>query len=480
MIETKQNQVISVANMFFRDIRIILAVWLTCIVVAVIAALLMSKTYEAKSTLLVKFGREYIYRAETGDQRSTTSRRTDMEEAINSEVQILASRDLKQQVVESIGIERLYPDLLETELPMDYAIQRLGSALSIRSIDRSSIINLYLQHEQPEMAAETLNQFVDLFITKRLEVYRNSDVPFFSEQVDHLTAELREVEKQFATFKAENKIFELSGQSKLLVEQRNKLATSLTDAQRQISELREQYASTVQHLGQLPKTVVLYKDEDQGKMLDDARQTLFDLKLEEKRLLGSYREDSKAVTNIRFKIQQISELLATEENDVSGQSVRTGPSKIYENVRVKQLEVETELASLEARRATVLAQIEEIESEIIRMTSLNSRHDEMSRDIAIKRTALQAQLTNLADAQAYAALDNQNRSNIRVVQSAVPPTSALGLSRKSKVMLAVPLGLLAGLLVAFGLNFFRSTVSEARTVERKSGLEVLATRNRID
>jgi uncharacterized protein involved in exopolysaccharide biosynthesis len=104
----------------------------------------------------------------------------------------------------------------------------------------------------------------------------------------------------------------------------------------------------------------------------------------------------------------------------------------------------------------------------------------MSRDIGIKRAALQAQLTNLADAQAYAALDNQNKSNIRVVQSAVPPTSALGLSRKSKVLLAIPFGLLAGLLVAYGLNFFRSTLSEARTIERKSGLEVLATRNRTD
>ena len=54
------------------------------------------------------------------------------------------------------------------------------------------------------------------------------------------------------------------------------------------------------------------------------------------------------------------------------------------------------------------------------------------------------------------------------------------MTRKGRVLLAVPLGLIAGVLVALLVNMMRTTVSEPMTVERKSGLEVLATMDRND
>jgi uncharacterized protein involved in exopolysaccharide biosynthesis len=63
--------------------------------------------YEATSLLLVKFGREYVYQDESGGGVMPRGRET----LINSEIQILRSAEVVKGVVESMGVETLYPSL---------------------------------------------------------------------------------------------------------------------------------------------------------------------------------------------------------------------------------------------------------------------------------------------------------------------------------------------------------------------------------
>lgn len=477
MNDSKQKLLNSAINLIFRDASIIVTVWGVCILIAVIAVLMTPKIYEAKSTLLVQYSREYIYRSETGDQRSIVPQRAGMDEAINAEVQILGSRDLKERVISAIGIDRLYPGEADSATPLESATERLGDDFFIRSIDTSNIINLYFRHESPELAAETLNKLVDLFKVKRLDVYRDSDVTFFEGQATKLTAELRKIESGFVAFKAENKIFDLPEQTNLLVERHNRLSSEQGNTEIAINELQERSVALARQMSQLPKTIESY-EANEGQMFDEAKSKLFALRLEEKQLLELYREDFDTVKDVRNQIEQLEQFLSSQENNVSGQKIRTAPNQVYQTLESEQLRVETELTAMEARRNAILLQMEEIESEINRMASLRSEYDEMAREVENNRRALQVQLNNLSDAQAYDALDNQNKTNIRVVQSAVSPTQSIGTSRKAKVMLSAPLGLLAGLLVAFCLNLLRPTVSEAVTLERKSELDVLATIDR--
>jgi len=477
MNDSKQSLLSSAINLIFRDAKIIIMVWGVCILIAVLAVLSSPKTYEAKTTLLVQYSREYIYRSETGDQRSIVPQKAGMEEALNSEVQILASRDLKERVLRAIGIDRLYPDAADSATQLEDALERLGDAYGIRSIDQSNIVNLYFRHESPELAAETLNKFVDLFKAKRLDVYRDSDVSFFQGQVTKLTVDLREIEAGFVAFKTENKIFDLPGQTDLLVERYNRLSSELDDAEIAVNELQERRVALARQMSQTPKTIESY-EANEGQMIDEARSQLFALRLEEKQLLELYRDDFDAVVDVRNQIEQLNQFLSSQENNVSGQKIRTGANVVYQTLEAEHLAAETELTAMEARRSAILLQMKEIESEINRMASLKSKYDEMAREVENNRLALQTQLSNLSDAQAYDALDNQNKTNIRVVQSAVPPNHAIGASRKAKVLLSAPLGLLAGLLVAFCLNLLRPTVSEAVTIERKSELDVLATIDR--
>ena len=86
----------------------ILVIFLTTVATVTIGSFLLTPTYEAQSSLLVKFGREYIYRSEVGektpDVRITAG---NQEELINSEIQVLNNRDLIGKVITTLGIEKL-------------------------------------------------------------------------------------------------------------------------------------------------------------------------------------------------------------------------------------------------------------------------------------------------------------------------------------------------------------------------------------
>ena len=93
----------------------ILTIFLATVITVTVGSFLMAPTYEAKSSLLVKFGREFIYRAEVGDKAPMIA--FNQEEAINSEINILTSRDLVERVIKTIKLENIYPDLVANPLP---------------------------------------------------------------------------------------------------------------------------------------------------------------------------------------------------------------------------------------------------------------------------------------------------------------------------------------------------------------------------
>lgn len=470
----------SFVNLVFREAPLILTVWAVCVVVAVLAALLLPKTYEAKATVLVKFGREYIYLPETGNQRATTPQRAGMEEAINSEVQILASRDLAARVIADLGLATLYPDLRDNPEAEPLAVARFRTALDIRAIERSNIINLYFRHRDPQLAADALNRLLELFPLKRLDVYRDSDVPFFRERVGEVEQQLSAAEQRFAEFRTEHGLFDIDAQKRELITRSSRLDSEIADAEKAAIEMRTRSATLGQSMRTEPRTVTVYTDSEQGRLLDEARQKLFELQLRESQLLDTYREDSKAVQAVRREITQIQSFIDRSELDVTGLSTRVGPNEVYEAMRAEKMRVDADLAALEQRLAIARAQRDELRGEIDRITRLEAQYDTRRRQATVLREALDSSLADVADAEKIAAMDQQNRTNIRIVQRATPPAESIGLTRKGRVLLSIPFGLLAGILAAVFLHLVRPAVSEPATAARRTGIDVLATLDKSD
>ena len=114
-----------------RGKRVMLAVFLAVSGLVTWGALRELPLYEAESSLMVRIGREYVYRPEVG-RTEIASRTPSLSEMVNSEVEILSSRDLAEQVVRELGVERLYPDIHELQedpgIEVEIAVLRFRKA----------------------------------------------------------------------------------------------------------------------------------------------------------------------------------------------------------------------------------------------------------------------------------------------------------------------------------------------------------------
>ena len=159
--------------------------------------------YKARSSLLVLLGTEHTFRPAAGQQFMNTGG-VDAEQVLRTESSILGSDDLHRTVIRDIGIEKMYPKLLEkagpiekwmeetrrfatdtlglteklaaTAVPVDpmtRAIEAFASNLTITLDKKSSVIGVDFTNPDKNVAADVLrileSQYLVLLLTENRE-----------------------------------------------------------------------------------------------------------------------------------------------------------------------------------------------------------------------------------------------------------------------------------------------------------------------
>ena len=183
--ETQGNTLRDFLTVLFKRKAAILTIFLSIVSLVTAATFLMTPIYQAHSSLMVKFGREFIYRPEVGDKAPAVS--INQEDAINSEINILTSRDIIEWVIKTIRLETLYPDLIKKPAdrlkPLEAAVLRFQKDLNVEAIKKSSVIRVSFAHPNPGLAAQAVNLAVEFFKEKHLQVHSGSELNFLETQL---------------------------------------------------------------------------------------------------------------------------------------------------------------------------------------------------------------------------------------------------------------------------------------------------------
>ena len=93
--------------LLWRERLVMIAVFVVIAALGLAAALTLKTAYPAHSSLLIRLGQEYVYEPRVGDAgRGVTP---DPDQVIQAEVEILSSAQLKERVIQKLGIGRLLP-----------------------------------------------------------------------------------------------------------------------------------------------------------------------------------------------------------------------------------------------------------------------------------------------------------------------------------------------------------------------------------
>ncbi len=472
----------------FKHKYMILSIFLACATVATLAARSIPPIYEAESTLLVRPGREYIYRPEVGNAGPVVN----FGDAIPAEIKILTSRDLIEKVISSIGMENIYPGLGKKP---SGEIAQLGAAanafeksLAVEGVKGSNVIQVRFQHKTPTVAAKAVNALVDLFKEKHIQVYNDPQSSFIEMQARSYGEKFKESEIKLQAFKQRNQVFSFDEQRAQLLKQRTDLETSLKNTQNRIHELETRLSLLKERLKTIPETKERYS---QGSLVEierndtvaQARSQLLALQLKERELLEKYKENSRTVTNVRKEIQIVEEFLRQQEEKAKsgGSKDQRGKRETIDNPLYQDVEkeiVKTDLdQSVESAKLPALKQqLSEMDRQI---QSLNSREKELtdlSREVSDNEKNYRTYAEKLEESRIGEDLDRRKMVNIAVIQEATVPTIPIKDTKKKKIMLV---GFLLGALLGFGAayisEYLAQGLSTPESAEKRLGIAVLAT-----
>jgi len=220
----------------FKRKRTILFSTVAGAIAAAAVYLLWPHTYESDAALLVRYvlDRSAVDPETTGGAGATKTNDT----FINAEVSILTSWDLAVQVAEALGPKRVLPEA-KGDPSTIAAAGAIFSGLKVVSTKNSNVIQVSYTNSRPEVATLVLNELVNRYFTKHLEVHRSAGAfDFVSQQTDQVRSRLNQTEDALKALKAKAGILDLKEATAGLTAQAGKMEDELRAAEGDLAEQR--------------------------------------------------------------------------------------------------------------------------------------------------------------------------------------------------------------------------------------------------
>jgi len=460
-------------NIIFKHKSKIIIIFLTVVLTVTIGTFLMSPIYEASAKILVKFGRENIYTptSATGAGSQVISDLASKEDRLNSEVEIIKGRNLLEKVISDLGVKTLYPDIYEKSLtsspsskklsPLEDATLIFENKLKVEVIQKSDIINITFQHNNPVIAARVVNKLIDIFLEHHINAYKQSqNYDFFDEQVKLVEKRLKDSESELESFKNQNNISSLKEQKTFLLQQISNLELELAKTRSEISEKMGKRQALNNYPSDPSAEIKFGQETDFNPYtVSNIRSRIAELKLREGELLSKYNEQSQLVINVRKEIEKARQLLDKEEKTYHDKAVTT---------------INDDLNALRSKEESQKKHLGKYQQELNIINRVEMRLNELERQAKLNEDSYQLYVKRMEEGRISNAMDNQKIANISVIEPALPPIKPVKPKTILNIILSIILGGFAGVGTAFFIEYVNRTFSTREDVEKHLGLPVVA------
>ncbi|MEO8325224.1 MAG: GumC family protein [Nitrospirota bacterium] len=433
--------------------------------------------YEARTSLLLKLGREHIFRPEVGKETQIVE--YDVDAALRSEIAIISSKDLIRRVVSTLGVEKAYPELLDPSKkiknPLEAGVGTFSGHLLATPVKDSNVLEITYLNASPTVAAEALNLLVEFLKEKHIQVFSDPKASFLTKQLHTYQEKLEQSEANLQAFKHKNDLSSpLVEQQRRLLDQRTTLDSNYKTTKNQLQGLVGKIASLDTQLKTILENISVSTVEEGGN-LEKAKAELFVLKREEQKLLGKYTETSFPVLNLRTEIDQVEQFILAEQKNERANTIASGKKAMYSELEKERLGAVSESTTLQASREVIALQIEDLDKKIQRLDELNKEMIVLERQRAADEQNYNLYLTRVEEANVSEEMDRLKMANISVIQRAEVPGGPAGRSPTLLVTLGAILGILAGTGFGLLLEYFQGAYTRPEQAANDLNLPLLAT-----
>jgi len=491
-----------------RNRKLILVVFLSMVATVYLVLQLLTERYEVQASLLVKLGRENADIPATVQNNGffTTGVRR---EELNSEIRMLSSRELSEQVVDQIGTEafRFEPSPPQTfwqsiryylKKPVRWAKDRardflialnlkkklseremailaIEQALRVDAEKESDVIRVRLQSPQPDLGVRVLSTLLERYLDQHIAVRRNVAVKeFFDGQMAQLQQQLKSLEEARLEVRARRNLSAVAEQRSLLLKQLSELDTHLAANESEMAMMRERQALMRSRLDSLAEDVRSSDIATANPSIPAIRERLTELQLERAKLASRYLPGSQVIRKVEEEIADLERRLSELEPTILG-SVTSVVNPLKQHFREQIEQIDVQVAGLEARSARQRQQAATL-SRILE--ALNPAEDELEALERERKRAEQSYLTYAGrreEARISEELDLRRVANVSVLSPPARPIEPVYPRKLLLIGLTLPLGLLLGIALALALEYMKDAVESERDLESIEGVRYLGT-----
>ena len=453
----------------------ILTVFLGTIMTVMGYTLLMPPTFEAQASLMVKIGREHMYRSEFGG--ITPALPFDQERIVESEIQILSSRDLTQRVIETLGIAAIYPEISENPpreiTPLEAAIRKMQDHLSVAKVRDSNVIKVTFENRSPTLAAQSLSLLVNFFKEKHLEVFSNPKASFLEKQLIVHQNKLKASKSALQSFKQEHGLSSLEEERRLLLEQRRDLDAKLKETNHTMYGLTSKLHLLKKQISQISVSTSLESVSARERVIDETKAHLLSLRLKEQDLSTRYKAKSRFVENIRKEISMVETFIDDQESHLTD-TVKTGKNPVYQALELEILRAESERTFFKTQAEEITEQLQELNKTLASFDELEKELSTLQLNVDSDQQNYATYLAKVEEARVSEEMDQLKMANISIIQPPTVPEKPVKPSIAVNFLLGIFAGGLAGLVFAFVSENFERGYSRPEFVSQDLGLPILS------
>jgi uncharacterized protein involved in exopolysaccharide biosynthesis len=457
-----------------------------------------TEQYETQASLLVKLGRENVEvpsSVQNGQLLSQGVRVAD----INSEVQMLSSRALIEAVVDKFGPDSFFLPLQKPVSVMGYpkyylkragrwgksvyqdfliavnlkkrltrreeAILGVEQGLQVEPVKDSDVLILKLRLPSAKLAVDVASALLDQYMARRANIRRMSTgTGFFDTQLEENQKRLQDLVRARGSIRKQWNVSSSVEQRSLLLKQLSDISAESARTETEISRLLKQREVMEEEIKKGPELIRKEQVSAQNPSIQSIKDRITALRVERAKLASRYLPDSEVVKKIEKEIGELETALARESPTIVS-AVTSEANPVVKDFTREIEQHSVNIAGLESRKEKLLEPTKKISSELARIDTGSDALERLDREYRLAEQNYMVYAKKREEARISDELDAKHITNVTLIAAPETPIEPI-YPRKLFIMgIALPLGLLLGIVFAALLESMDDRIRSDRDLD---------------
>jgi uncharacterized protein involved in exopolysaccharide biosynthesis len=451
--------------MLFRRRRILVFSFFGILLGTILVVIFQPNQYSSEMKILVKRGRlDPVVTPEATTTQPFDSVVT--EEELNSEMELVKSRDLLEKVVIACNLEKsngslfgrifhqhpvIHMDAADqaNRVAVERAVAKLDKKLDVEVVKKTDLIQINYDSTNPELAAQVLNSVGNFYLDKHVTVHRqNGAFDFFQKASERYGQGLADAEARLMDFENGSAVVSAQNESNLALQKYADFDSSLKQTQAAIAESQKRIGILEAQQSTLPERITTQvRKSDDAFLLSQLQSNLLTLELKRTELLQKYEPTYRPVQELDAQIEQSRQAIAKAEQAPLNEET-TDQNPTHEWAREELAKEKADLAGLEARAAATATAAQAYAQKARDLGLKQVTQDDLIRNVKLTEDSYMLYVRKEEESRISDALDRGKILNVVIAEA--PTVPALPSNKRG---LTLVLGLLLATVTSLGLVF---------------------------